>query len=159
MISKLSMSFAAGLLGLGLGMSPVYASEHEGCDPDPATLEQTGTFTAKVTSIGLLIGARWGDGVLTLKNGDQRKFSMFGMKALETGMAVNDFEGEVYNLKDVKDFPGTYYGASARLSVLASKGEGVANNARCVVLEYRASGGGLQVSAPAPGGVELKFTD
>ena len=52
---------------LGLVMSfnaPSFADEHEGCDPDPEKLEQTGTFTASTTSIGLLVGARWGDGVL-----------------------------------------------------------------------------------------------
>lgn len=159
MISKISVGLSALVLAAGLGVAPAHAEEHGGCDPDPATLEKAGTITAKVTSIGFLVGARWGDGVLKLNNGEERKFSIFGMKALETGAAVNDFEGEVYNLKNVNDFPGTYYGASTRISVLASKGEGVANNKRCVVLEYRASGGGIQVSAPAPGGVEIKFTD
>jgi hypothetical protein len=108
-------------------------------------------------SVGFIAGARWGDGVLTLKDGTDRKFKILGLKVVETGVAANDFVGEVYNLKATQDFEGTYFGASTKISVIASKGEGVVNNKRCVVVKLRYSGGGVQVSAP--GGVEASFTD
>jgi hypothetical protein len=145
-----------GLGGLG---NAALAEQHEGCDPDPAKLEQTGTVKGHMTSIGFIAGARWGDGVLSLQDGTARKFKILGLKVVETGVAANDFEGEVYNLKAAQDFEGTYFGASTKLSVIASKGEGVVNNKRCVVVKVRYSGSGVQLSAPAPGGVEVSFTD
>jgi hypothetical protein len=108
-------------------------------------------------SVGFIAGARWGDGMLAFKDGTARKFKILGAKILETAVAAKDFEGEVYNLKAAQDFEGTYFGASTKLSVIASKGEGVVNNKRCVVVKLRYSGGGVQVSAP--GGVEASFTD
>lgn len=147
-------AFTVGLVGTAL------ADEHKVCDNlDPATLEQTGTVKGNMTSVGFIAGVRWGDGVLTLKDGTKRKFKVLGLKVLETGIASNDFVGEVYNLDDVKDFEGNYYGAGTRLSVIGSTGEGIINNRNCVVIKVRYSGGGVQLSAPAPGGVAVSFTD
>lgn len=66
---------------------------------DPDKLQKSGTIKGHVDSIGWLVGMRWGDGVLTMNDGTEHKFSIFGFKALETGLAANDLEGEVYNLK------------------------------------------------------------
>lgn len=150
-----TLAFAAAAMLLS---GPALAAS-EGCDIDTEKLEQTGTVKGHMDSVGFLAGVRWGDGVLSLKDGTQRKFKVLGLKVLETGVAANDFEGEVYNLKADKDFEGTYYGASTKISVIASKGEGVVNNARCVVVKVRYTGNGVQLSAPAPGGVEVSFTD
>ncbi len=158
MITRFMKACAAFVLTIGLG-NVALADGHEGCDPDPEKLEKVGTVKGHVDSVGWLVGARWGDGVLTLNDGTERKFSFFGMKMLETGLSANDFEGDVFNLKSVEDFPGTFYGGSAKLSLLVSKGEGVFNNKRCVVVSVRTSGGGLQMSAPGAAGVEVKFSD
>lgn len=160
MIMKLSTIAAVGMIALGLGASPTLASEHEVCGVDVSTMAPSGKVTGSVKTIGWLVGARWGDGVLTLDNGEQRKFHIVGAKALETGIAENDFEGEVYNLKNVDDFPGTFYGAATGITLgTLGKGEAVANNARCVVVKLRMSGTGLKLSGPAPGAVEVSFTD
>lgn len=158
MMSRFMKACVAFVLTIGLGNAAL-ADGHEGCNTDPEQLQKTGTIKGHVDSVGWLVGARWGNGVLTLTDGTERKFSLFGMKVLETGLAANDFEGDVFNLKSVEDFPGTFYGGSTKLSLLVSKGEGVFNNKRCVVVSVRASGGGLQLSAPGAAGVEVKFTD
>ena len=146
---------------LALNWNAASASEHEACDVDATNMPASGKLMATVTSIGFMVSARWGDGVLTLNNGETRKFHLVGAKALETGAASNDFVGEVYNLKATKDFEGTYYGAGTKINLgTATKGEGHVNNANCVIIKYRMTGGGgLQVSGPAPGGVEVSFTD
>ena len=51
-----------------------------------------------------MVGARWGDGVLKLSDGEEKSFSLYGAKMLETGVSASDFTGEVYNLKNVADF-------------------------------------------------------
>ncbi len=151
---------AAGVVALGLGVFPSYAEDHELCGVDIENATPSGAVSGSVKTIGFIVSARWGKGVLTLANGDHRRFHIVGAKALETGAAVNDFEGEVFNLKDVGDFEGTYWGASKNINLgPLGKGEAVANNARCVVIKLRMTGTGLKVSGPAPGGVEVSFID
>ena len=160
MLSRFMMSVAAGVVALGLGVSPSYSSEHELCGIDIENATPSGTVTGSLKTIGWLVSARWGNGALILANGDHRKFHMVGAKALETGAAKNNFVGEVYNLKNVDDFEGTYWGASTNINLgTLGKGEGVVNNAKCVVIKFRMTGTGLKVSGPAPGGVEVSLSD
>jgi len=160
MLTRFSKVAAAGVVVLGFGMNVAYAEEHELCGVDIENATPSGTVTGSVTTVGFIVSARWGEGVLTLDNGDQRRFHMIGAKALETGAAANDFEGEVYNLKNVDDFEGTYWGASKNINLgPLGKGEGIANNARCVVVKFRLTGTGLKVSGPAPGAIEISFID
>jgi hypothetical protein len=160
MLTRLLTVAVAATLALTLGSSQVPASEHEVCGVDVSTMPPSGKVAGSVKTIGFMVSARWGSGVLTLENGEQRKFHIVGAKALETGAALNEFEGEIYNLKTVDDFEGTYYGASTNINIgTLGKGEAVANNARCVVVKLRMSGTGLKVSGPAPGGVEVSFID
>ena len=160
MLTRFLMPVAAGVVALGLGVAPIYAEEHELCGVDIENATPSGTVTGSVKTIGFLVSARWGNGVLTLDNGEQRRFHVIGAKALETGVAKNDFVGEVYNLENVDDFEGTYWGASKNINLgPLGKGEAVANNARCVVIKLRMTGTGLKVSGPAPGGVEVSFVD
>ncbi len=107
--------------------------------------------------IGFLLGVRWGEGVLTLNSGELHSFDVSGAKLLETGIATAKFEGEVYNLTNLQDFEGTYFGASTQIAVIKGKGELQTNNANCVYIRARSAGGGLQVSGPAPEGISIKF--
>ncbi len=160
MLTRLLSAAATGVVALGLSLSPAYADEHESCNINAENMPVSANVMGDITTIGFLFSARWGDGVLSLANGEQRRFRLIGAKALETGAAMNDFEGEVYNLKNVNDFEGIYYGASSNINLgTLGKGEGVANNARCVIVKYRMTGAGLKVSGPAPGAVEVSFID
>jgi len=160
MLTRYLKIAAAAVVALGLGVSTSYASEHELCGVDIENATPSGTVTGSLKTIGWLVSARWGNGVLVLENGEHLRFHMVGAKALETGVAKNNFVGEVYNLKNVDDFEGTYWGASKNINLgPLGKGEGVVNNARCVVIKYRMTGTGLKVSGPAPGGVDVSFID
>ena len=125
------------------------------CDRD--NLTQSGTLQFSMTSIGFLVGVRWGEGVLTLNDGFQLSFDVSGAKLLETGIATANFEGEVYNLNNIEDFEGIYYGASTKLVVIKGTGELQTNNANCVFIRAKSTGGGLLLSAPAPEGLSIKF--
>ena len=125
------------------------------CDRD--NLVQSGTVQFSMTQIGFLVGVRWGEGVLTLNDGFQLSFDVSGAKLLETGIATAKFEGEVYNLTNLEDFEGTYYGASTKITLIKGKGELQTNNANCVFIRARSTGGGLQLSGPAPEGLSIKF--
>jgi hypothetical protein len=160
MVAGILKAAAIGVVVLGFGVAPAFADEHEGCDVNAENMPASATVTGSVTTIGLLVSARWGDGVLTLNNGEQRRFHIIGVKALETGVAGNDFEGTVYNLKNVDDFEGTYYGASTNVNLgTLGEGQGSVNNAHCVIVKFTMTGTGLKVSGPAPGGIEVSFID
>lgn len=160
MFRELSKIAAVCIAALGIGSLPTLADEHETCGVDVEKMQPSGKITGSIKTIGWLVGARWDHGVLTLENGEEHKFKVIGAKALETGAAKDTFEGDVYNLKDVKDFPGTFYGASHNINLgPLGKGEAVANNARCVVIKVRMKGEGLKVSGPAPSAVEVSFID
>ncbi len=138
----------------------LYAEDHELCGVDIENATPSGTVTGSIKTIGFLVSARWGNGVLVLESGEQLRFHLVGAKALETGAAKNNFVGEVYNLQNVDDFEGTYWGASKNINLgTLGKGEGIVNNARCVVVKLRMTGTGLKVSGPAPGGVDVSFLD
>ncbi len=92
-----------------------------------------------------------------MNDGFQLSFDVSGAKLLETGISTANFEGEVYNLTNIEDFEGTYYGASTQITVFKGKGELQTNNANCVFIRARSTGGGLQLSGPAPEGLAIKF--
>jgi hypothetical protein len=144
---------------VALTTSMAYADEAPECDIEAKGLPVDATLSGHVDSVGFIVGARWGDGVLKLANGDEKSFDIIGAKALETGASATDFTGEVYNLKNLADFDGTYYGASAKITVIAGDGEGVFNNANCVIVKLKASGKGLQLSAPGAAAVHVSLDD
>ncbi len=141
---------------MALGSGNVMAAEP--CAGETG-LTKSGTIVATAKSIGFIAGIRWGGGEVTLNNGQKFRFKFKGLKILDTGAAVTDFVGEVYNLKKVEDFIGVYYGASSSLKIIKGKGEVVVNNSKCVVVKAKASGMGLQMSAPAPGGVYVQLAE
>ncbi len=158
MLKKLLTASAVAIAAAAFGNMALAQSAEEtakSCARD--NLTQSGTLQFSMTSIGFLVGVRWGEGVLTLNNGEQHSFDVSGAKLLETGIATANFEGEVYNLNNLEDFEGTYYGASTKITVIKGKGELQTNNANCVFIRARSTGGGLQLSAPAPEGLAIKF--
>ncbi len=163
MLNKLLTATAVAIFATAFGSLALAHSAEEkaaeekamACDRD--NLTQSGTLQFNMTQIGFLVGVRWGEGVLTLNNGERHSFDVSGAKLLETGIAKANFEGEVYNITKLQDFEGTYFGASTKITVIKGKGELRTNNANCVHIKARSTGGGLQLSAPAPEGLSIKF--
>jgi hypothetical protein len=158
MLKKLLTASAIAIAVTAFGNMAVAESGEEkakACDRD--NLVQSGTVKFNMKQIGFLVGVRWGEGVLTLNDGFQLSFDISGAKLLETGISSVSFEGEVYNLNNVEHFEGIYYGASTKLTVIKGTGELQTNNANCVFIRAKSTGGGLQLSAPAPEGLAIKF--
>ncbi len=158
MLKKLLTASAVAIAATAFGnMAGAQSGDEKAKACDRNNLVQSGTLQFSMTQIGFLVGVRWGEGVLTLNDGFQLSFDVSGAKLLETGIAKANFEGEVYNLTNLPDFEGTYYGASTKITVLKGKGELQTNNANCVFIRARSTGGGLQLSGPAPEGLAIKF--
>jgi hypothetical protein len=101
----LLLMIGVALLGI---VTPVVAGQKGGGPPQP-----DGKFRMMTTSISANMGVSWADGQLSFKNQDS-KFrveapTMADPDVLTTlaGQQVV-VEGEVYNLKNVADFAGTY---------------------------------------------------
>ena len=68
----------------------------------------SGTVTVTATSAAVGIGWSWGNGTLTLLNGKQHHFKVSGLDVVAVGFKQATAVGKVYNLKNIKDFAGTY---------------------------------------------------
>lgn len=156
MKSRLMTALAASVVMFAV-QGTALAQDNPKCDINATNLPVDATVSGSMTSIGWLAGARWGEGVMTLKSGEKRNFDILGVKLLETGAATTEFVGEVYNLKNVEDFVGTYYGAGAGITIVTGKGDAVINNAKCVIVKVKGTREGLQMSGPAPTGVQVSW--
>lgn len=158
------------LVTAGLSAPAVWAAEVRGgalvrepaveCKVAAEGLPVAGTITAHMVEMRVLVGARWGEGLLTFNDGTKKRFNIFGFNALESGVAAVDIVGEVYNLDHVDDFPGAWYGARGALADFAGPGEAVLNNRHCVIVKARTAGqDGGPLSVPEGGGVEVDWED
>ena len=123
-------------------------------------LPAAGTIEGRATTVGWIVGARWGEGTLTVNDGSQHKFTGSGVKLLETGAAEVTFKGSVHNLEKLEEFEGDYAAVSGGLTVIKGvAGGAVLNNDNCVYINIDIESEGVRLSAPAPGGVLIKFEE
>ncbi len=156
------MNAKARILGTGLTALVLMTSQAAAAEKcDPSNLVESGTFTAHAESVGFLVSVHWGDGVLTLNNGEAHKFKVIGGKLIETGFGETHLKGTVYNLKDIKDFEGVYYGAASETAIVKGPKGGITakNSSNCVYIHGESSTEGVRLSPPAPGGVQIKLAD
>lgn len=136
--------------------APATAAE---CPTDDKAVK-AGTIEGWGKSVGWIVGARWGEGTLTLDDGSTHKFTFNGAKLLDTGVARVDFKGSVYNLDSLQDFPGDYAAVGSGVTIGAGvTGGAVLKNENCVFIEVSVESEGLRLSAPAPGGVLVKLEE
>jgi hypothetical protein len=150
-----AIAFAA-LAFAALPSAPALAED----DCPKGDLPVAGTVEGRVTTVGFIVGARWGEGTLTLNDGSQHKFTGEGAKLIETGAAEVTFKGKVYNLAKLEDFEGDYGAMTGGLTVIKGLDAGaVLSNDTCVYINVETESEGVRLSAPAPGGVFLRFED
>lgn len=102
-------------------------------NPGKPELVESGTVEVKSEQIRLIIGGSKGTGVLHF-NGKDYKFKMSGNSVGGIGVTNTEAVGTVYNLNNIKDFPGTYSGMG--VGAVAVKGTGASsweNNKKVVV--------------------------
>src|SRR5262249_39733982 len=91
----------------------------------PATAQEpadhSGTVTVTATSAALGIGWSWGKGTLTLLNGKQYHFKVSGLDVVAVGFKQATGVGNVYHLRNIKDFEGTYVAATAAGTVAGGR--------------------------------------
>ena len=81
-----------------------------------------GTVSMVVNSLALTVGAEWGQGVLTLADGTQHRFTIKGIELGSVGAEKAFLHGHVYHLTKVEDFPGLYGAAEIGFTVIGGQG-------------------------------------
>ncbi len=74
------------------------------------------TITLLGGSVGVGVGVRWGQGVLTYR-GAAYPITVEGFLMGEVGVTTGKVEGAVFNLHRIEDFAGTYVSASTGVTV------------------------------------------
>ena len=139
------------------GFVPASAAEK---DCPKGDLPVAATIKGEMTTVGFIVGARWGEGTLTLNDGSEHQFTAKGAKLIETGFAKVKFTGNVYNLEKLEDFEGDYAALTGGLTIVKGLDAGAAlSNDKCVYIKLETESQGLRLSAPAPGGVYITLEE
>jgi len=140
----------AGLLGitLALGIAVAYGHDEKGVpskDEKPdAKLSLSGTSAA----IGL--GTTWGSGTLTYK-GKTHPVRLRGLDIGGVGGARIAAHGDVYHLKGLPDFDGTYAAVGAGAAAGPGAGHSIMRNEKGVVIDLATDSEGVLVKAGVDG--------
>ena len=118
----------------------------EEAEPD-ATLQLT------QTSVALLIGYTWGGGTLT-HQGKTYPVEVDGLSFFALGFAQAKASAEVFHMKSVDDFNGTYVAGSVEGTAFAGAGATIMRNQNGVVIQLYTTTEGLNLKL-APEGVRL----
>jgi hypothetical protein len=123
--------------------------------PVTAADEPDATITIDETQVMALIGGNMGGGTLLL-DGESHTFKTGGL-SLGASIGVHEIHitGNVYHLKKLKHFPGTYLEAEASATVGKGSGGMWLANKHGVTLHLTSSNEGLALSLAAAG---LKIT-
>ena len=117
--------------------------------------EPSGTLSIKLTSASAVLGASWGQGVLTF--GDKtHTFKVKGLKVLSVGIKKASANGDVYKPTNAADLAGTYKKASqGGLTLIKGKKGAVVENEKGVVINVLGTAKGLDVGL-VKGGLTIK---
>ncbi len=137
-----TLALSATLLTAGLALAD------EAKKPD-------GTVTISQTDFALILGGSVGGGKLTFKGKDY-DFKVGGLTVgANVGVSKADAAGEVYDLKDIKDFPGTYTKLDTGITLGGGVGGLRLKNEHGVIMRLVSRTQGLQLNVASATGVKV----
>ena len=83
--------------------------------------------------------------------GKEYKFKVNGLSVVDLGVSNVSATGEVYHLRHLSDFAGTYNAASAGIAVAAGAGASYLENQHDVVIKITSKKQGVQFTLAAEG--------
>ena len=123
-----------------------------------AALAQDGRVDGRLhfssTSFGLLFGYSQGEGSLEFQ-GKNYPFTVSGVKAATIGISKVEALGQVYRLREMADFPGTYVNIEGGFTLFQGGGSAMLRNEKGVTLflqnvqyglDLTLGGGGLSIA-------------
>ena len=137
---------------LALLAQPVRA---EGAKAKDAEQKPDATVKLSGGSVALGVGYSWGSGVITYK-GKDHPFSISGLSAGSVGASSVEATGDVYGLKKLSDFSGTYTATTAGAAVAGGGGAVTMRNQHGVSMQVVGTAQGVQLSLSVSG-VKIKL--
>lgn len=115
----------------------------------------SGTLRLESREVAAGIGVAWGKGVLTV-DGVDHPFSVSGLSVADLGVASVTATGEVYGLRKLEDFDGTYQGVTLGVAVGGGSQFVAMRNENGVYIKMRAGQQGVRLSL-ATNGTRLRL--
>lgn len=144
---------AVSLLILGLTTAFAQAAKQEAAK---STKEKPdATLTLSGGSFALGVGFSWGKGTLTYKGKDYL-VKVDGLSLGKVGLSGATATGEVYGLKNLKDFDGNYNAGAAGLTVAGGRSAVAMKNQNGVRVLLTSTTRGLDLTVGG-GGVKMKL--
>lgn len=110
----------------------------------------SGTITIDETQFGLIIGGSEGSGILNYQ-GAEYIFKTSGIKVGGVGVAKISAAGEVYNLFNLGQFPGTYVAGDYGIALGGGAGGVVLKNENGVLLKLHSTMEGIDLNVGVSG--------
>jgi hypothetical protein len=101
-------------------------------------------------SIAAGIGFSWGSGTLEFQ-GKNYKVKISGLSVADVGVSSVAATGDVYHLKNLSDFNGTYAAAGAGATLVGGGSIVTMQNGQGVVIHLRSQQSGLRLTLAASG--------
>lgn len=115
----------------------------------------SGTVSIETKAVAVGVGFSWGEGVLTFQ-GKEYPFKIKGLSVIDIGISSVSAHGEVYHLKNIADFTGTFSAAEAGIAVGGGAGAQVMKNQNGVVMQLTSRKAGVQLKL-APEGLKVEM--
>src|SRR3989442_14930582 len=111
------------------------------------------TVRVEAKEVAAGVGWAWGDGVLNYR-GKRHPFKISGLTAVGVGASRQDATGEVYNLKKLDDFEGTYTSVEASGAFGGGAGIATMRSAKGVRITLHSASQGVAAQA-GPEGIKI----
>lgn len=131
------------------------ASEQIATDFDKET--PSGSLAFEHKQLALLVGGGWGGGTLNFQ-GKSYPFKISGLKVGGIGYSDLEVTGQVYFLKTLEDFAGTYAKIGIGATPVVGGAVATVENSEGVVLQLEAKTTGVALNLGV-GGVTIKFEE
>lgn len=110
----------------------------------------SGTLRLESREVAAGIGVSWGQGVLTV-DGVDHPFSVSGLTVADVGIARVTATGQIYGLRKLEDFNGTYQGVTLGIAVGGGSEFLAMRNENNVYIKMRAGQQGVRFSLATEG--------
>jgi hypothetical protein len=110
----------------------------------------SGTLSIATISVAVGIGVNWGIGILTT-HGQRYPFTVQGLEVGGVGVSKVQAVGQVYHLRKLVDFAGTYVAVGADAAVGGGAGLLTMRNQHGVVINLQSTQQGLKLTAGVEG--------
>jgi len=115
----------------------------------------SGTVTIDETQFAFILGGSVGGGKLTFQ-GKEYPFKVGGLTAgANVGVSTMSAAGEVYDLKDISKFPGTYTKLDASITLGGGIGGLHLKNENGVIMRLESRTQGLQLNVGSASGIKV----